>query len=239
MPGSHDMETMRFTVSDGVATVVLDHPPINVFDLAMEGDLERVLDLLDVDEAVRVIVIESAHSEFFVAHYDVGAILAEDTGMVRTTIGAFNVLMRRLRSGNYVTIAKIRGAARGGGCELALACDLRFAATEQARFGFPEVALGILAAGGATQRLPALVGRPRALEMLLGCEDLTAEQAERYQLVNRALPDAELDGFVAALARRIAGHPADAVGMRSSRSGSPSPSLMRRVSRSRRCCWTC
>jgi enoyl-CoA hydratase/carnithine racemase len=204
---------MRFAVSDRVATVVLDHPPLNVFDPAMQDDLEDVLGLLEAGEGVRVIVIESAHAEFFVAHYDVGAILAEDTGTVRTASGVFNRLMSRLRTGSSVTIAKIRGAARGGGCELALACDLRFAAAERARFGFPEVALGILAAGGGTQRLPALIGRPRALEMLLGCGDVTADEAERYQLVNRTLPDAELDGFVMALARRIAAHPADAVAM--------------------------
>lgn len=110
-----------------------------------------------------------------------------------------------------MTIAKVRGAARGGGCEFLLALDMRFAALGRACFGFPEVSLGILAAGGGPQLLPAVLGRSRALEMLLGGRDLDAVSAERYGLVDRAVPDEELDQLVDDLARRVASWPPDAV----------------------------
>lgn len=220
--GAERFKTLSLGIDDGVATVTFDHPPLNVFTREMHADLERTLDLLEKSKA-RVLILESANPDYFVAHYDVGEILAEEVGAVRTTPGGFNRLMGRLRARPLVSIAKVRGAARGGGCELILACDLSFAAIERAVLAFPEVALGILAAGGGTQRLPAMIGRARALEMLLGCEDLTAKLADRFGLVNRALPDAELDGFVDRLARRIAGHPADAVAMTKLAVGSARP----------------
>lgn len=208
--GDGALETLSLKVDDGVATVTIDHPPVNLFGPTMHADLERALDLLD-ESQVRVVVFDSANPDFFVAHYDVAEILAEEVGPARTTPGGFNRLMSRIRTQPRVSIAKVRGAARGGGCELMLGCDLSFAAIGRAVLAFPEVALGILAAGGGTQRLPVMIGRARALEMLLGCDDVTAELAERYGLINRAVPDAELDGFVDRLARRIASHPADAL----------------------------
>ena len=110
-----------------------------------------------------------------------------------------------------MTIAKIRGRARGAGSELALACDMRFAARENAIFGQIEAGVGATPGAGGVQHLARLLGRGRAMEVILGADDFGAEVAERYGWINRALPDADLDGFVARLARRIASFPADAV----------------------------
>lgn len=204
-------DVINVTVRDGVATVMIDNGPLNLYDEALHEQLGATLDELEARETARVCVLESARDEFFVAHYDVEAILAERAGDPRTVQGSFNALMGRFRESALVTIGKIRGAARGGGCELLLALDMRFAALGRARFSFPEAWLGILAAGGGTQRLPLVVGRARALELLLGGADLPALEAERWGLVNRALPDEDLDGFVDTLARDIASHPPLAV----------------------------
>ncbi len=203
--------TIRLDARDGVTTATIDHRPVNLYDDALQRDLAALLDTVEADGRTRVLVLESADPDFFVAHYDVAAILAEETGVPRITTGPFSALMRRFHESAVISIAKVRGAARGGGAELLLALDLRFAALERAVFGFPEAALGILAAGGGTQRLPAVAGRARALELLLGAGDLDAALAERYGLVNRALPDAELDAFVEDLAARIARRPPQAI----------------------------
>ncbi len=207
------LETLRLERAGALATLVLDSPPLNLFGPAMQRDLGQALDEVEADPEVRVLLFESANPEYFVAHYDLDAILAEERGEPRTTAGGFNRLMTRLRQLPAVTIAKVAGAARGGGCELLLALDMRFASRQRAAFAFPEAALGILAAGGGTQLLPATIGRARALEMLLGCEDLSADLAERYGLVNRALEDAELDAHVARLCDRIAAHPPRALAL--------------------------
>ena len=198
------LETLRLERAGAVAVLVLDSPPVNAFDPRMRRDLERALDEVEADPAVRVLRFESANPEYFVAHYDLEAILAEPDGAPRTAPGGFNRLMRRLRELPAVTVAKVAGAARGGGCELLLALDMRFASRQRAVFAFPEAALGILAAGGGTQRLPATIGRARALEMLLGCADLPAEPAERYGLVTGLHAPEDLRGAAIALAERIA-----------------------------------
>ncbi len=208
-----ESETLTLTVEGRVARISFDHPPVNIFDPEMQADLEAALDVIGGEESVGVIVFESGNPDFFIAHYDVEEILAEETGSIRTTTGSFNALMARIRGLPQVSIGKVRGAARGGGCEFLLALDMRFASRERARFAFPEAALGILAAGGGTQRLPATIGRARSLEMLLGCGDLSGELAETYGLVNRALPDSELDDYVDSLALRIASRPRDVIGM--------------------------
>jgi enoyl-CoA hydratase/carnithine racemase len=202
---------LHLTVEQGVATASLDHGPLNLYDGELHEHLAETLERLEREGEARVLVLESAVDGFFVAHYDVRAILDEPAGELRTTAGPFNALMLRITESPLVTIGKVRGAARGGGLELLLALDLRFAARGSACFALPEAWLGILAAGGGTQRLPGVVGRARALEMLLGGADVDADAAERWGLVNRALPEDELDTFVDALARDIAAHPPDAV----------------------------
>jgi len=204
--------TLRLRVEDGVAVATLDHPPVNLLDAAMIGDLDRLGREADADDAVRVLVLQSADPEFFVAHADVGLILAlPPAPPPEPGPSPFHRIVDRFRTMPKATIAKVEGICRGGGCELALSFDMRFAARGRAVFAQPEVALGILPGGSGTQRLPRLLGRGRALEVVLGAGDVPAELAEHWGLVNRALPPAELGAFVERLARRIASCPPGAI----------------------------
>jgi enoyl-CoA hydratase/carnithine racemase len=212
----HDgYQSLKIRVDRGVAFVTIDHPPINLFDLVLMSDLDRAGRALEADEDVRVVVMQSADAEFFIAHADVELIeaLPRDRTERPSEPNAFHALVERFRTMPKATIGKIAGIARGGGSELLLALDMRFAARGTARLAQPEVALGIIPGGGATQRLPRLVGRGRALEIVLGCADFDAETAERYGYVNRSVPDDELDAFVDTLAYRIAAFPAAAVAL--------------------------
>jgi enoyl-CoA hydratase/carnithine racemase len=185
--------------------VVFDYPPFNVVDDNMYGGLQSLLARLDASPSLRVIVFESAMKDFYLSHFD----LTGKLGNITTAVGAsgFPILMDtfvRLTRSPVVSIAKIRGCVRGVSSEFVLACDMRFASRENMRLGQPEVAVGLHPGGGGTERLPHLVGRGRALEIVLSGNDFDGDTAERYGYVNRALPEAELDGFVDALARRIA-----------------------------------
>lgn len=206
------LEHISVTVDRGVARAVIDHPPINLWDRALVPDLVGLIAGFESDPETRVLVVSSADPEFFVAHADVGMILdmPTDSQGVPDAPAPINVLFDRLRTCPKVSIALVRGIARGGGSEVALACDLRFA-TPSARFGQPEVALGIIPGAGGTQRLTRLVGRARALEIVLGCGDVTGSEAAAMGYVNRVLPDDEIDDFVHVLAARIASMPAAAV----------------------------
>ena len=211
---SYDSYTaLRVVVDHGVATVTIDHPPINLFDLRLYPEMRRLVDELAADDAVRVVVLRSANPEFFIAHFDVSLILRfpTDPRPPATELNDFHLMCEGLRTMPKATIAVIEGRVGGGGSELALSCDMRFAALGRAVFNQPEVALGIIPGGSGTVRLPRLIGRSRALEAILGCDDVDAVTAESWGWVNRALPDAELWPFVDRLARRIAGFPAHAV----------------------------
>jgi enoyl-CoA hydratase/carnithine racemase len=203
---------LRVRVADGIARVVIDHPPINLFDAVLIGDIERLGRALESDPDVRVVVIESADPEFFIAHADVSLILRLPAGAAPPTEPTFfHAMVDRFRTMPKATIAKIEGICRGGGSELVLSMDMRFAAQGRAVLAQPEVAVGIIPGGGGTQRLPRLVGRSRALEIALGADDFPADVAERYGYVNRALPPDEIGPFVDRLARRIASFPAEAI----------------------------
>jgi enoyl-CoA hydratase/carnithine racemase len=204
---------LRIRIERGVAFATIDHPPINLFDAALIADLDRFGREVEADSEVRVVVIDSADPEFFIAHADVNLILRlpRDPQPAPTELPVFQAMVDRFRTMPKVTIAVIEGRARGGGSELVLAMDLRFAARGKALLAQPEVAVGIIPGGGGTQRLPRLVGRARALEIVLGCEDIDADLAERWGYVNRALAEDELRPFVDALAHRIASFPADAI----------------------------
>jgi enoyl-CoA hydratase/carnithine racemase len=206
---------LRAKVEDGVAWVTIDHPPINLFDAALIGDMLRIGEELERDPAVRVVVLQSANPDFFIAHADVSLIqtLPKKAPPKPQKLGVFHLLVERMRTMPKATIAKLEGIARGGGSELVLSCDMRFGALGKCVLAQPEVALGIIPGGSGTQRLPRLVGRARALEIVLGCEDVPAELAERWGYLNRALPPAELGPFVDALARRIASFPAEAIAL--------------------------
>jgi len=208
-----DFQAIRVALEGGVARVTLDHPPVNLLDLQLIVELDTVGRALAADPDVRVVVIDSADPEFFSAHADVTLIQAiptDDTSLHAELTG-FQAMVDRFRTMPKATIAVVEGIARGGGSELALSCDMRFASLERTVLAQPEVALGIIPGGGGTQRLHRLVGRARTLEVVLGCDDLDGATAERWGYVNRALPDAELRPFVDGLARRIASFPPEAV----------------------------
>jgi enoyl-CoA hydratase/carnithine racemase len=211
--GAYEHEGLRVDIDDGLAFVTLDHPPVNLFDAVLIGSLWNLAGELGNDPDVRAVVVRSADPEFFIAHADLALIqaLPRDRRERPEQLEFIHVFMERWRTLPQVTIAQLEGRARGGGSEFALSLDLRFGARGRAILGQPEVAVGILPGGSGTQRLPRLVGRGRALEIVLGCEDFDAELAERYGWINRALPAEELRPFVERLARRIAGFPAEAV----------------------------
>src|SRR5882762_5899617 len=185
--------------------VVFDYPPFNIVDASIFEALQDLLARMNASPSLRVVVFESANPDFYLAHFD----LTGKLGNIMTAVGASGlpILMDtfvRLTKSPVVSIAKIRGCVRGVSSEFVLACDMRFASRENTRLGQPEVGVGVHPGGGGTERLPHLVGRGRALEIVLSANDFDGDTAERYGYVNRALPDAELDGFVDALARRIA-----------------------------------
>src|SRR5712692_4577730 len=185
--------------------VVFDYPPFNIVDATIFEGLQDLLARMDASPSLRVVVFESANPEFYLAHFD----LTGKTGNITTAVGpsGLPILMDtfvRLTKSPAVSIAKIRGCVRGVSSAFVLACDMRFASREDTLLGQPAVGAGADPGGGGTARLPQLVGRGRAREIVLGANDFDGETAERYGYFNRALPDAELDGFVDAFARRIA-----------------------------------
>ena len=207
--------TLRVAPSDkGVLGVVIDAPPMNLIGPELVRDLVTLLGDLGADASIRVMVLESADPEYFVPHVDLTKV-AEYTAEAAKAGGpgdaSLGMLWHKLSELPVVTIAKLRGRARGAGSELALACDMRFAARENAILGQIEVGTGALPGAGGMQHLARLLGRGRAMEAILGADDFSADEAERYGWINRALPDAELDAFVARLARRIASFPAEGV----------------------------
>jgi enoyl-CoA hydratase/carnithine racemase len=184
--------------------VTFDHPPINLFDDNTVPELERLLDLAEAEPDLKVIVFDSANPDFFIAHFSPGAGYKNLTTRKPSGHFPWTEICLRLANLPAVSIAAVRGRARGGGSEFALACDIRFASRERAVFAQLEVGTGLLAIGGAIERLPQLMGRGRALEALLGRDDFDADLAERYGWINRAIPDAEFEPFVEAFAQRVA-----------------------------------
>ncbi len=186
--------------------VTIDNPPLNVMGPVMVQQFQEVMNALEADEQVRVVVFESAVEDYFLNHSDFVAKLEDLTGLPPGPTGLpqwpdFLVRLTRLP---VASIALIRGRATGNGSEITLACDMSFASREKAILSQWEVGVGMVAGGGPMARLPELIGRNRALEVLLSSDDIKAEQAEAYGYINRALPDAEVEAFVEALATRIA-----------------------------------
>jgi len=208
-------DCMAIAVDGGVATVVIDHPPINLFDTALMVEMDRLRKQLRDDEAVRVMVFRSANPDFFIAHADVELIrrLPAQPEVKPTELGFFYGIVEGFRTMPKVSIGQIEGRAGGGGSEFLISLDMRFAAVGRAILSQPEVALGIIPGGGATQRLPRLMGRGRALEAILGARDFDAREAERTGWVNSALPADEIGPFVDGLARRIASFPSETIAL--------------------------
>src|SRR5260370_24096632 len=207
-----DYKCFRFRFDSGVAFVSIDHPPINLLDEVLSQEFDKLGRELEADERVRGVVVQSAMPDLFIAHSGLGRVgAASKTVSATRSFRLTQMIGERFRNMPKITIAKIEGRARGGGSEIAVAADMCFAAVGKAIFGQPEVAVGLVPGGGSTQRVPRLIGRGRALEVLLGCDDFSAELAERYGYINRALPADELTPFVERLAHRIASFPAHTV----------------------------
>jgi enoyl-CoA hydratase/carnithine racemase len=191
-------------ISPAYWQVTIDNPPINMYDPRMFAAFNQLMDKMDVAEELCVVVFDSANPDYFIAHYDL-----EDQE-VPDVAGAADFthwpkLVTRLAQSRIISVAKLRGRARGHGSEFALACDIRFASKEKAILAQVEVGCSVVPGGGATEWLSALAGRSRTLEIIAGADDFDAETAEKYGWVNRAVPDAELDAFVDDIARRVAG----------------------------------
>lgn len=194
--------------------VVIDHPPFNIYGPESMPMLNKVITQMEQDPQVKVVVFESAVPGFFLTHYDFVPPLEVTTRMPNGPTGMPPLpdMLVRLSKSPVVSIVKIRGRATGVGSELALAADMRFASREKAVLSQFEIGAGFVPGGGPMARLPRLVGRGRALEILLSGKDINGELAERYGYVNRSLPDAELDKFVDDLARRIASYDKQSLG---------------------------
>ncbi|MGA5200674.1 enoyl-CoA hydratase/isomerase family protein [Streptomyces variegatus] len=198
----------RFKViksSPSLWRVTFDNPPINLIDPVMIVELHGLLTDIEQDEKLAVVVFDSADPDYFMAHYDTAADASKFVGAVKTTTAQnpWGDFLFRLSKTPVVTISAIRGRARGAGSEFALATDIRFASREKAVLGQFEVGFGVAPGGGPGTRLPGIVGRGRAFEILLGGEDFDGDLAERYGYVNRAIPDADFTDFVDAFAERV------------------------------------
>ena len=205
MPDPSQFNTDR--TYPGQWTITFSNPPINMFLPTTIVELGALMTDLDADPSVKVVVFQSANPDFFIAHLDVAKAAERPEAL-----GLWRDFVLRLSSTPVVSIAKIRGRTRGIGNEFALACDMRFASRQSALFGNPEVGVGLVPGGGALEWLPRLVGRSRALEIVLSGDDFDADIAERYGWVNRTLDDADLDSFVDTLVRRLASFDHEALG---------------------------
>jgi enoyl-CoA hydratase/carnithine racemase len=196
------MELSQFNIDrtfSGRWTITFNNPPINMFIPTTIVELEALMTDLEADPSVKVVVFQSANPDFFIAHLDVAKAAAQPG-----VLDLWRDFVLRLSSTAVVSIAKIRGRTRGIGNEFVLACDMRFASRQNALFGNPEVGVGLIPGGGALEWLPRVVGRSRALEIVLGADDFDADIAERYGWVNRTLDDDDLDSFVDRLVQRLA-----------------------------------
>jgi enoyl-CoA hydratase/carnithine racemase len=211
---AYEYQLLNVSIEGRTASVTVDNPPINLITLPLYGELSALSKELAADPTLTVVVLKSANPDFFLAHFDVGAILSFPTDRPAErdpALNEYHAMCERFRTMDKVTIAQIEGRVGGGGSELSMSLDMRFGVRGKTIVNQMEVPLGILPGGTGTQRLPRLVGRGRAIEVILGAEDLDAETAERWGYLNRIFAAGEIGPFVAALARRIATFPVEAV----------------------------
>jgi enoyl-CoA hydratase/carnithine racemase len=210
---SMSYKTLRLKLEDGIATVTFDNPPVNVMSLLMMTELDAIFNGMIADRSIHVIVFESADPEFFIAHGDMTVV--DDPGsFIGLKIAleqneSLNPMMRlheKLRSLPQLTIVKLRGIARGGGAEFVSAADVRFG-SEKSKLAQFEAPAGIIPGGGGTTYLPRLIGRARALEVVLGADLIDAHTAERWGWLNRVVADDQLDSFVDVFAHHVASLP--------------------------------
>lgn len=204
-----DFETIRVHREGAILFAEIAAPPMNLLGPELVRDLVSLIQQAEGDEAIRVVVFRSADPDYFISHADVNRIKEYRAEAAKLTGEAsIGLLFRHLSASRVVTIAQIAGRARGAGSEFILACDMAFASRESAIFSQPETAFGLSPGAGGIQHLTRLMGRARALEVILSAQDCDADLAERYGWINRAMPADVLGGFVTSLAQRIAGFPA-------------------------------
>ena len=211
---AYDYDLVNVDVEGRLAVVTISNPPINVMTPPLYAELAALTAELKADSNLTVVVFKSADPDFFIAHFDVSAILEFpiDTEAEKDAeLNPFHAMCERVRTMDKVTIAQIEGRVGGGGSEFSSSMDMRFGVRGKTKVNQMEVPLGILPGGTGTQRLPRLVGRGRAMEIVLGGDDLDAETAERWGYLNRIFEADEIDGWVMQLARRIASFPVEAV----------------------------
>lgn len=206
---------LRIAKDGRIVTATIDNPPINLITLALYAELARLSEDLEADRDALVFVLKSANPDFFLAHFDVEAILDFPTDQPATRAASarndYHAMCERFRTMDKLTIAQIEGRVGGGGSELSMAFDMRFGVIGKTIINQMEVPIGILPGGTGTQRLPRLIGRDRALEVILGGIDLDAETAERWGYLTRVFTRHEIGPYVARLAARVASFPAPAV----------------------------
>jgi enoyl-CoA hydratase/carnithine racemase len=207
--GAMVFETLRVRKEGAILFVEIAAPPMNLLGPELVRDLVSLIKHAEANDAIHVLVFKSADPDYFISHVDVTRIKEyREEAAKLTGEASIALLFHHLSRSRLVTIAQIEGRVRGAGSEFVLACDMRFAARESAIFGQPEPGLGVIPGAGAVQHLTRLMGRARALEVMLSADDYDAELAERYGWINRALPAKALGDFVRSLAHRIAGFPA-------------------------------
>ena len=203
-------DTLKVRNEGAVLFVEINAPPMNLMGPELVRDLVSFIQQAEADDAAQVLVFKSGDADYFISHVDVTRIKENREPVMKLTGEAsLGLLFHYLSKSRLVTIAQIEGRVRGVGSEFVLACDMRFAALESAIFGQFEPSFGVIPGAGGAQHLTRLLGRGRALEVMLSADDYNAELAERYGWINRALPAKDLDDFVRALAFRIAKFPAD------------------------------
>jgi enoyl-CoA hydratase/carnithine racemase len=218
-PNDFIMDTFtRFTLDSSIPAlwrVTFNNPPINLIDSVMIDELRKLFSEVESGKGPNVLLFDSADPDYFLAHYDITSAnrsLVDSLPPGPTGFHPWIDLLIRLSKLPAVTISAIRGRARGAGSEFVLSCDIRFASRERAVVGQFEVGFGAIPGGGPATRLPGLVGRGRAFEILLGGEDFDGSLAERYGYVNRAIPDIEFEGFVDRFVRRVSTFDTKALG---------------------------
>src|ERR1700726_4110971 len=205
-----NFETLKVSREGAVLFVDIAAPPMNLLGPELVRDLVSLIRQAEADNTIKVLVFKSADPDYFISHVDVTKIKEYRAEAAKLTgEPSIGLLFRYLSASRLVTIAQIEGRVRGAGSEFVLACDMQFAARESAIFGHFELSFGTIPGGGGVQHLTRLMGRARALEVLLSADDYDAELAERYGWINRALPAATLSDFVSSLAHLVAGFPAE------------------------------
>ncbi|MBT4160538.1 MAG: enoyl-CoA hydratase/isomerase family protein [Gammaproteobacteria bacterium] len=213
---AYEYGTLKVSIDEGVAFATIHSPPINIMDPEMFNDLDQFTAEVEVDDDVKAVVMQSADPDFFIAHYDLNTLLQVDISQepkLQSELHPFHVMCERMRTMPKATIAKIAGRVGGGGSEFASSFDMRYGVIGKTQVCQMEVGLGILPGGSGTQRIPRLVGRGRALEIILGSASIDAETLSNWGYLNRIFEADEIDGFVDNLARRIASFPTTAIAL--------------------------